>query len=69
MPRFTMKPRPITPSALQSLRIGAGVNDPACTGPGYALRYRRKVGGIYAELRCKAPGGWKSRNLGRVDRG
>lgn len=41
--------------------------DPACHGTGYHLRYRRRKGGMFAELRHKAgPGTWKSHRLGRV---
>jgi integrase len=46
-------------------RPGATFSDPACAG----LRYRTRKGGIFAELRYRTPGGWRSHPLGRLPTG
>jgi integrase len=45
----------------------ATIADPAVHGEGYQLRYRRRAGGIFAELRFKvSPGKWTAYRLGQV---
>lgn len=54
----------ITWKALTSAKT---IPDPAVRGEGYLLRYRGRKGGVFAELRYKAPTGkWTAYRLGRV---
>jgi hypothetical protein len=60
----------LTLTALQSLKVGQGIPDPAVNAPGCALRYRRKANGLYADFMWKAgPGKWLSKSLGKLPSG
>jgi integrase len=60
----------LTLAALAALNPGRSIQDPAVNGPGYALRYRRKADGVYADFMWKvAPGKWMSKSLGALPTG
>jgi integrase len=53
----------LTLAALLAMKPGDALPDPQVRGPGYALRYRRKQGGIYPEFMWKVGGKWLSKSL------